>query len=412
MSHTKTKSEKRNVATQTHDTMLEIARLEEQVKLLTIENGRLSKNSVGESSISVRGCQCKSKCATKRCGCFRKNISCSELCKCGNSVCKNQKNVEEKEENLENIEVRNDQVEIKQIKNKNLIAPYKGLFSPDNTSTPSLKHYKLSPLQFSSRKYKLFKNDEEEETPEQIEEIRDEKKSAKHKTEQKNSKNFVTEKKNRQKNEVSSNHIRKLRSYSNEEKRKKKEMETEKETLTRCKSSEIKGIINDKMNYVEKNTNDYIQHIKDDMLSLRCIDSNKNVSCEYETQENDYKAVSKTDDKEVLRQLSKSIDQEQQNHSKSEILEDNFDPMKPKYELQRTPTNTDCKHNVESHSISPVPFPVLVVNQDEELPIPKEFNQAEVNWEEYQAQLVACNKCKRRFHPCRIQKHQACCKKV
>lgn len=39
-----------------------------------------------------------------------------------------------------------------------------------------------------------------------------------------------------------------------------------------------------------------------------------------------------------------------------------------------------------------------------------EFSQAEVDWEEYQSQLVPCAKCKRKFHPLRIKKHESCCK--
>ncbi|XP_078051882.1 uncharacterized protein LOC144478035, partial [Augochlora pura] len=201
MSDTKMKSKKRNAATQTHFTMLEIARLEEQVKLLTIEKDRLIKYGVEESAISVYGCKCKTKCGSKRCGCFKKNILCNELCACSNFSCKNQKyDVEEKKENLLNIKVKNDQVEIEQIKNKKLIDPCKGLISPDITSTPSVEEYKLTPLRFSSRNSKkLFRYDKEKETPEQIKEIRDEKKSVKHKTEPKNSKKAVTQKKDKRK---------------------------------------------------------------------------------------------------------------------------------------------------------------------------------------------------------------------
>lgn len=41
-----------------------------------------------------------------------------------------------------------------------------------------------------------------------------------------------------------------------------------------------------------------------------------------------------------------------------------------------------------------------------------EFSYAQVNWEEYQSQLITCNKCKRKFHPLRIKKHESCCKKL
>lgn len=38
--------------------------------------------------------------------------------------------------------------------------------------------------------------------------------------------------------------------------------------------------------------------------------------------------------------------------------------------------------------------------------------EEEVDWEKHTAQLIPCVKCKRTFLPQRIQKHQACCKKI
>lgn len=36
----------------------------------------------------------------------------------------------------------------------------------------------------------------------------------------------------------------------------------------------------------------------------------------------------------------------------------------------------------------------------------------EVDWDQHRAQLIPCKKCNRTFMPHRIQKHEACCKKI
>lgn len=111
--------------------MLEIARLQEQVRLLTIETEHLRKYAIEEppsnlnptapissnnvdktpkhtkslrkklatpstnekNKISMRGCTCKGTCNSKICGCVKKDIVCGESCKCNNVVCKNQVNI-------------------------------------------------------------------------------------------------------------------------------------------------------------------------------------------------------------------------------------------------------------------------------------------------------------------------------
>lgn len=112
------------------DPMLEIAHLQEQVKLLTLENDHLRKyiaeevtaisktvptitithssdipktpkpiestqtnvksQSERKKSVSIRGCNCKKNCTSKLCGCAKKNMPCGKLCKCNN--CQNQVN--------------------------------------------------------------------------------------------------------------------------------------------------------------------------------------------------------------------------------------------------------------------------------------------------------------------------------
>ena len=92
--------------------MVKIARLEEQIKLLKIENKQLRKylkeqkfsdiencnssqsQSVQKKDISIVSshCSCKTKCSTKKCGCVRRNTVCGQYCKCNTNICLNQVN--------------------------------------------------------------------------------------------------------------------------------------------------------------------------------------------------------------------------------------------------------------------------------------------------------------------------------
>lgn len=96
-----------------------------------------------------------------------------------------------------------------------------------------------------------------------------------------------------------------------------------------------------------------------------------------------------------------------------------FDPMKPKHQLSRTPPSTkkdaheilkkeDDASTFESQSQPHNEKPVSPSTQDITITIKEE----EVDWEQHTAQLVPCKKCKRTFMPERIQKHEACCKKI
>ncbi|XP_012529685.1 uncharacterized protein LOC105832906 [Monomorium pharaonis] len=54
----------------------------------------------------------------------------------------------------------------------------------------------------------------------------------------------------------------------------------------------------------------------------------------------------------------------------------------------------------EATNISPYKFEDIKIKEEQ------------VDWQEHIAQLIPCKKCKRTFQPDRIQKHQACCKKI
>lgn len=124
------------------------------------------------------------------------------------------------------------------------------------------------------------------------------------------------------------------------------------------------------------------------------------------------------DQETKLQDLKNNIEErvlQQEKHN--ETSEDNFDPMKPKHQLARTPLKDKkiADFYTDSSSLLLTPDNIDIKQEktiEEELQVPKELNQSEVDWEKYQAQLVPCNKCKRKFHPNRVEKHQECCKKV
>ncbi|XP_032682608.1 uncharacterized protein LOC116849512 isoform X2 [Odontomachus brunneus] len=107
----------------------------------------------------------------------------------------------------------------------------------------------------------------------------------------------------------------------------------------------------------------------------------------------------------------------------TEMHKEQFDPMKPRHQLSRTPPrkneSVDEKIHVDNRNLLKPqlpPSPQIIAssfnmkeNQDLE-----DFSSMEkvVDWMQHTAQLIPCKKCKRTFMPHRIQKHEACCKKI
>ncbi|KAK9299846.1 hypothetical protein QLX08_007242 [Tetragonisca angustula] len=95
--------------------------------------------------------------------------------------------------------------------------------------------------------------------------------------------------------------------------------------------------------------------------------------------------------------------------------DNDFNPMQPTHEIPRSPlcdNNKVISCNIsEKSSITSDNSSIMSVTSTKE-EIPSEFDHFQVNWEEHQAQLVACKKCNRKFHPLRIKKHESCCKKL
>ncbi|XP_031776538.1 uncharacterized protein PF11_0213 isoform X2 [Apis florea] len=458
------KTEKKNVATQTReiDTMLEIARLQEQVKLLTIEinhlrkysvensmiqtpeknsnnilespidNETLQKNSQSEkierknSKIISRGCNCKGKCSSKICGCVKKNNQCQEWCKCNNDICQNQEHKDQNKENLKHNESY-EHMENQQInKNTSHVNAHKSLFSPNITIQEvvfNVDQYKPPALYFGGPKELKFVSDEEEQKEKKNEKL----KKIENKNDKKNIKNVRTRRNNFDIN--NSENIQRSKSISNEKKQGENNIEIKKRALRSCTSNEIQ--ISKEFKHVKKQTNNYVQNVMNDMVTLRHKKkraedknmkktiNNTDVSKEATPFSEDMKEISSNETNEILNFVgeinSHEIDICNENKSHDKDSDNDFNPMKPKHEIPRTPIHSPNQNMTISCNISDTSLVISAnstIKEQEQYQDPVEFSYAQVNWEEYQSQLVTCNKCKRKFHPLRIKKHESCCKKI
>ena len=467
---TRTKRAKKNAETQTGhlDTMLEIARLQEQVTLLTIENDHLRKHiaenrplkpatpsspdvvntpsteaskqrtaelrsrTAKNGKVTGRGCNCKGNCSSRICGCMKKDLQCGESCRCNNTLCQNQEERDtdgnkENEESNERTRVAPEKITNKPLAN---VTAQKSIFSPDVTlhSTPTLEQSRPSSLYFGSPKKLTFELDEEE---------KEEERKVKSKA-VKNLKADGVNRLNRVKRvqrprvrenhlEVNTDHTRKLRSSSNEEKG-KNNMGVDMQTLRRCISIEVPVQSPEeleKINHLRSIANGIAPLQRRQKKEKSSVKERRKNIADPDTRETSPAPVEDNDteaSQDAAVQASTSLDQEQMGspltndlHESGSSYDSDFNPMRPQHELTRTPAqNSDSSSgNTSSGILSDIlPLTPVFTIKVEELPIPPELSQTEVNWDEHQSQLVACKKCKRKFHSFRIAKHQACCKKL
>ncbi|KYN39033.1 hypothetical protein ALC56_06459 [Trachymyrmex septentrionalis] len=165
-------SNSKNIGIQTEnfDSLIEIAKLEEQVKVMQLEINILRKHmgtlkkpdvashkTVSFSSAVVKlnveksSCGCKGNCLSRICGCVKKNIRCNPSCKCDDKACQNQKldqNQEDKE-NINRIDVTHKNKNRK--KNGTTEKLNRHLFSPDNGELSKVfEEIDFSGIDFSS----------------------------------------------------------------------------------------------------------------------------------------------------------------------------------------------------------------------------------------------------------------------
>lgn len=101
----------KNIGTQTagFDSFAEFIKLQEQVKQLqlqydvlqqymemskkcdlTTQYRQLYTEETSKSIVERHSCSCKGNCSSRVCGCMKKAMKCSSICKCNDKICKNQ----------------------------------------------------------------------------------------------------------------------------------------------------------------------------------------------------------------------------------------------------------------------------------------------------------------------------------
>lgn len=175
----------------------EITRLQEQLKLLQVENEtlkkhvddnnlaafkslspntnvgarqspRINKNSMTTKSqlmkntMNQKTCSCKGNCSNRVCGCVKNQRKCGLTCKCNNQSCTNQEL-----ENKENMESTQNKILDQTLNLEN--APLKDetihqhLFSPTDTLHEATINIKMEEINFKSKKQLAYDSDKDSE---------------------------------------------------------------------------------------------------------------------------------------------------------------------------------------------------------------------------------------------------------
>lgn len=171
----------------------EIIRLQEQLKLLQLENETLKKHVDGNpvafkslspnTNVSVRQsprinnnlmktesqimknttnqktCSCKGNCSSRVCGCVKNQRKCGPTCKCNDQSCKNKEL-----ENKENMESTQNKIldQILNLENASLKGEtiHPSLFSPTDTLDEATINIKMEGISFETRKELTYDSDE------------------------------------------------------------------------------------------------------------------------------------------------------------------------------------------------------------------------------------------------------------
>ncbi|KAK2575628.1 hypothetical protein KPH14_011891 [Odynerus spinipes] len=363
----RTASKQISVAIQTDniDSNDEIVQLQEQVKMLQLENDTLKKHVDGntlsvkifsdkaklelmqsprrvrevakdstilKSATKQKTCTCKGNCSNKICGCVKNKRKCGPMCKCDDEVCQNQEL-----ENKENMGDTQNEIVHEAKKLENVLLKDKSekrkLFSPqDIENEVSLSNIQYEDICFDTPKKLSYTSDEELESKDMVE-----------------VKNDVFKRRNMNKKKHESIHD-------------KAHATTSKKEIIKIKVKKISA------NENQKNKAQEPKEIESK------VDS----------------PLSEEDDKKSIPEADTS-----------------FDPMKPKRQLPRTPPHGNTEY--ESPNVSPnVETPTEKMEHKMDI-IPEELNQENVDLDKLSIELVSCNRCKRKFYPWRIEVHQGAC---
>ncbi|KYM94759.1 Chromosome-associated kinesin KIF4, partial [Cyphomyrmex costatus] len=176
-------SNSKNIGIQTEniDSLIEIARLEEQVKIMQLEISVLRKHmeiskksddiahhravpltptATAKVNVEKLGCGCKGNCSSRICGCVKKNNKCNLSCKCDDKVCHNQKSNQshEDKENINTIDMTSKNKNRKE--NETTERNQRGLFSPNVKELSKVfEDIQFNDIEFSSNeKNMVIKN--------------------------------------------------------------------------------------------------------------------------------------------------------------------------------------------------------------------------------------------------------------
>lgn len=133
-----TLSSTKNIGTQTEFESSEIAKLQEQLKLLQLQIDNLTQHTktsdkfndstqykqfyTPEIKSNIKKCNCKGNCSSRICGCVKRNNICNSSCSCKYNTCQNQKSENDENDTKNNIDEAVETSKNFQTNNENLMA--------------------------------------------------------------------------------------------------------------------------------------------------------------------------------------------------------------------------------------------------------------------------------------------------
>ncbi|XP_015606149.1 uncharacterized protein LOC107272954 isoform X2 [Cephus cinctus] len=384
------KAEKSILKSRLEDAQKIILRLEEELRLLKLENENLKqitgKIVTASPNVNIKGCTCKGNCSNKICGCVKKNNHCGPLCKCNNVSCRNQLQ-----------------------ENENIHEKYNIL---EESSTKIPKH--SADGQIKNKHSNILKEIENVQTdvedvnkPKETRNTRKKKYSKKERSYEENSTltPSLPENTNRKKRSKPIE-INTTENGNFKENPSKKDANL-KEGGPQKNSKIFKKLLNttpatrrvrNKTKHTEKSEGVKVISTADENDVSKNITQNKKPKTKIEAERSPGEsAYSSAEEQNILVRSNSQLDK-------------SFNPMKPRHQLLRSPAGSINYSRTVNESDTPTDSQAM--ENIGEFPPPLDINEPEVDWEKHKAELVQCKLCKRKFFPHRIKKHELNCKQT
>ncbi|XP_015606148.1 uncharacterized protein LOC107272954 isoform X1 [Cephus cinctus] len=437
------KAEKSILKSRLEDAQKIILRLEEELRLLKLENENLKqitgKIVTASPNVNIKGCTCKGNCSNKICGCVKKNNHCGPLCKCNNVSCRNQlqenENIHEKYNILEESstkipkhsadgQIKNKhsnilkEIENGQLHDKHLeqVKTSRSIFSPDCETDNSVKYdnYEMEDMiRFNDVRVTLHFDStvqtdvEDVNKPKETRNTRKKKYSKKERSYEENSTltPSLPENTNRKKRSKPIE-INTTENGNFKENPSKKDANL-KEGGPQKNSKIFKKLLNttpatrrvrNKTKHTEKSEGVKVISTADENDVSKNITQNKKPKTKIEAERSPGEsAYSSAEEQNILVRSNSQLDK-------------SFNPMKPRHQLLRSPAGSINYSRTVNESDTPTDSQAM--ENIGEFPPPLDINEPEVDWEKHKAELVQCKLCKRKFFPHRIKKHELNCKQT